>query len=155
MTKKPARKILSFSTTMRNPKRIGQFLAVLGKFENQILKSSTIMQIVKSVLAHRLYRPTSLNQNKELKEKFDSNEYIFSDEELERIIEISPQQHKERALSMDGKVGLTLGISLCVSLVFATMQNMRKYSSAIALRCLFLLIMIKKTIPLKKALMKA
>ncbi|GHR15034.1 hypothetical protein VN1248_02450 [Helicobacter pylori] len=55
MTKKPARKILSFSTTMRNPKRIGQFLAVLGKFENQILKSSTIMQIVKSVLAHRLY----------------------------------------------------------------------------------------------------
>ncbi|GHR91841.1 hypothetical protein VN0682_00620 [Helicobacter pylori] len=46
MTKKPARKILSFSTTMRNPKRIGQFLAVLGKFENQILKSSTIMQIV-------------------------------------------------------------------------------------------------------------
>ncbi|GAA6896003.1 hypothetical protein HpHNI86_05110 [Helicobacter pylori] len=155
MTKKPARKILSFSTTMRNPKRIGQFLAVLGKFENQILKSSTIMQIVKSVLAHRLYRPTSLNQNKELKEKFDSNGYIFSDEELERIVEISPQQHKERALSMDGKVGLTLGISLCVSLVFATMQNVRKYSSAIALRCLFLLIMIKKTILLKKALMKA
>ncbi|GAA7988843.1 hypothetical protein JP0551_00040 [Helicobacter pylori] len=32
---------------------------------------------------------------KELKEKFDSNEYIFSDEELERIIEISPQNHKE------------------------------------------------------------
>ncbi len=95
MTKKPARKILSFSTTMRNPKRIGQFLAVLGKFENQILQSSTIMQIVKSVLAHRLYRPTSINQNKELKEKFDSNEYIFSDKELERIIEISPQQHKE------------------------------------------------------------
>ncbi len=95
MTKKPARKILSFSTTMRNPKRIGQFLAVLGKFENQILQSSTIMQIVKSVLAHRLYRPTSLNQNKELKEKFDSNGYVFSDEELERIIEISPQQHKE------------------------------------------------------------
>ncbi|GAA9203724.1 hypothetical protein BTM368_10490 [Helicobacter pylori] len=28
---------------------------------------------------------------------------------------------------MDGKVGLTLGISLCVSLVFATIQNMRKY----------------------------
>ncbi len=54
MTKKPARKILSFSTTMRNPKRIGQFLAVLGKFENQILQSSTIIQIVKSVLAHRL-----------------------------------------------------------------------------------------------------
>lgn len=65
---------------MRNPKRIGQFLAVLEKFENQILQSSTIIQIIKSVLAHRLYRPTSINQDKELKEKFDSNEYIFSDE---------------------------------------------------------------------------
>ncbi|MGL2505557.1 hypothetical protein ACOWN9_04660 [Helicobacter pylori] len=30
-----------------------------------------------------------------MKEKFDSNEYIFSDEELERIIEISLQQHKD------------------------------------------------------------
>ncbi len=30
-----------------------------------------------------------------MKEKFDSNGYIFSDEELERIIEIPPQQHKE------------------------------------------------------------
>ncbi|MBM0619982.1 hypothetical protein KVL80_06930 [Helicobacter pylori] len=30
-----------------------------------------------------------------MKEKFDSNEYTFSDEELERIIEISPQQHKD------------------------------------------------------------
>ncbi len=143
-----------------------------------------------------------------MKEKFDSNEYLFSDEELERIIEISPQQHKEMgfehgwesrfdtwyklmcelgfcyyakdekilisdsakmlilayydkendtfkesvwALSMDGKVGLTLGISLCVSLGFATMQKMRKYSSAIALKCLFLLTMTKKTILLKKA----
>ncbi|QQW89971.1 hypothetical protein [Helicobacter pylori] len=30
-----------------------------------------------------------------MKEKFDSNEYIFSDEELGRTIEISPQQHKD------------------------------------------------------------
>ncbi|EJB72756.1 endonuclease [Helicobacter pylori Hp A-26] len=35
-----------------------------------------------------------------MKEKFDSNEYIFSDEELERIIEISPQQHKDSLVVM-------------------------------------------------------
>ncbi len=155
MTKKPARKILSFSTTMRNPKRIGQFLAVLGKFENQILQSSTIMQIVKSVLAHRLYRPTSLNQNKELKEKFDSNEYIFSDEELERIIEISPQQHKEMGFEHGWESRFDTWYKLMCEFGFCYYENMRKYSSAIALRCLFLLIMIKKTILLKKALMKA
>ncbi|GAA8686112.1 hypothetical protein oki286_07790 [Helicobacter pylori] len=36
-----------------------------------------------------------------MKEKFDSNEYIFSDEELERIIEISPQQHKKSLCGND------------------------------------------------------
>ncbi|EKE88939.1 putative endonuclease [Helicobacter pylori R046Wa] len=35
-----------------------------------------------------------------MKEKFDSNEYVFSDEELERIIEISPQQHKDSLVVM-------------------------------------------------------
>ncbi|WP_196207228.1 hypothetical protein [Helicobacter pylori] len=29
-----------------------------------------------------------------MKEKFDSNEYIFSDEESEHLIEIPPQQHE-------------------------------------------------------------
>ncbi|GHQ25299.1 hypothetical protein VN1218_03230 [Helicobacter pylori] len=36
-----------------------------------------------------------------MKEKFDSNEYIFSDEELERIMEISPQQHKKSLCGND------------------------------------------------------
>ncbi|EJC05375.1 endonuclease [Helicobacter pylori Hp P-13] len=36
-----------------------------------------------------------------MKEKFDSNEYVFSDEELERIIEISPQQHKDSLCGND------------------------------------------------------
>ncbi|WRC91245.1 endonuclease [Helicobacter pylori] len=35
-----------------------------------------------------------------MKEKFDSNEYVFSDEELERIIEISPQNHKDSLVVM-------------------------------------------------------
>ncbi|WP_231265040.1 hypothetical protein [Helicobacter pylori] len=36
-----------------------------------------------------------------MKEKFDSNEYVFSDEELERIIEIPPQQHKKSLCGND------------------------------------------------------
>ncbi len=96
MARKITRKILSFSTTMRNPKRIGQFLAVLEKFENQILNHQVIIQIVKSVLSHRLYRPTSINYNEKLREKFDSNEYVLSNEELEHIIKNSPQEHKEK-----------------------------------------------------------
>ncbi len=150
MTKKPARKILSFSTTMQNPKRIGQFLAVLGKFENQILNSSTIMQIVKSVLAHRLYRPTPLNQNKELKEKFDSNEYIFSDEELERIIEISPQQHKEMGFKDGWESRFDTWYKLMCEFGFCYYAKCEKILSAIALRCLFLLIILFLLIMIKK-----
>ncbi|WP_162974864.1 hypothetical protein [Helicobacter pylori] len=36
-----------------------------------------------------------------MKEKFDSNEQIFSDEGLERIIEIPPQQHKDSLCDND------------------------------------------------------
>ncbi|GAA7105022.1 hypothetical protein Kyoto57A_04410 [Helicobacter pylori] len=36
-----------------------------------------------------------------MKEKFDSNEYLFSDEELERITEVSPQQHKDSLCGND------------------------------------------------------
>ncbi|GAA8914125.1 hypothetical protein HpEKA43_10310 [Helicobacter pylori] len=39
-----------------------------------------------------------------MKEKFDSNEYVFSDEELERIIEISPQQHKKSLCGNDRSI---------------------------------------------------
>ncbi|GAA8268580.1 hypothetical protein HpNP113_05490 [Helicobacter pylori] len=46
-------------------------------------------------------RIISISQNKELKEKFDSNEYLFSDEELERTIEVSPQQHKDSLCGND------------------------------------------------------
>lgn len=90
------RKILSFSTTMRNPSRMGHFLTILEKFENKTLNHDTIIQIIKLVLNFRLYRPNIINANLELKQQFDSNEYIFSDNELERIIELAPQNHKEK-----------------------------------------------------------
>ena len=93
MPRSAERKIISFSTTMRNPRRIGEFLTIIAKFENEILDNQTIMQIVREVLAYRLYRPNSINKNQELKRKFDNDEYIFSDNELNHICEISPQNH--------------------------------------------------------------
>ena len=96
MPRSAERKIISFSTTMRNPRRIGEFLTIIAKFENEILDNQTIMQIVREVLAYRLYRPNSINKNQELKRKFDNDEYIFSDNELNHICEISPQNHKEK-----------------------------------------------------------
>lgn len=96
MNIKPIRKIISFSTTMRNPNRIGQFLAIIERFENKILDSKVINEIIKNVLSYRLYRPTTINNNAELKELFDDNYYVFNQNELDKIIQLSPQNHKEK-----------------------------------------------------------
>lgn len=95
--RKAERKILSFSTTMRNPYRIGNFLVVLLEFKNQILTHEIIMKIVKGVLRKKIYKPDFIKNNKEYNDKFYDSEYVFSDEELDFIIDNSPQKHKEKS----------------------------------------------------------
>lgn len=96
MPREPEKKVLSFSTTMRNPERIAYFLTALLDFEGSILTHDVIMNIVKKVLQLRLYRPIYVKNHTEFSTKFDNLEQIFSDEELEQIIHNSPQSHKER-----------------------------------------------------------
>jgi len=85
-------KILSFSTTMRNPQRIADFLKALVPFENQILTHSIIMQIVANLIKTTLYVPLYASRN--FKNILDV-EMTFSDEQVAQIIQNSPQKHKE------------------------------------------------------------
>ncbi len=91
-TRKAEYKILSFSTTMRNPQRIVDFLKALLPFENRILTHEIIMQIVASLIQNKLYVP--IYANKVYKEILESDE-IFNDKQTQEIIENSPQNHKE------------------------------------------------------------
>lgn len=93
--RKSQRKILSFSTTMRNPYRIGKFLVAIATYKDKVLTHEVIMDIVKLVLNYRLYTPMFIKHDKILKDKFDDENYNFSNEELELIIKNSPQNHKE------------------------------------------------------------
>lgn len=93
--RKNENKPLSFSTTMRNPERIVKFLNCIKEFEGQILSSSLIMVIVKKVIAEKLYKPTTIDKNLNLKNIFNSENYKFNAEQLNFIIENSPQKHKE------------------------------------------------------------
>ncbi|MSN95849.1 AlwI family type II restriction endonuclease [Campylobacter sp. FMV-PI01] len=95
MSKKFQKKILSFTTTMRNPLRIPEFLQILKPFENQILNSENIIKIVKNVINSKLYYPH--NFMKEFKEfdKIYKSEGKFSKEQLDFIIKNSIQKHKE------------------------------------------------------------
>lgn len=85
-------KILSFSTTMRNPQRIANFLKALLPFENQNLTHEIIMQIVATLIQNRLYIPQYANRNFKEVLKNDEN---FTQAQTQEIITNSPQEHKE------------------------------------------------------------
>ena len=84
-------KPLSFSTTMRNPQRIAEFLKVLLPFENRILTHEIIIQIVASLISQKLYVPRcAKNYKKELESDENLSKTIIQD-----IVANSPQKHKE------------------------------------------------------------
>lgn len=87
-------KPMSFTTTMRNPERIGYFLRCLAKYEGQILDNDLINDIVFDIIREKLYKPTIINSLPEYTTVYNS-EKTFNDTQLADIVEKSPQQHKE------------------------------------------------------------
>lgn len=85
-------KILSFSTTIRNPQRIAEFLKALLPFEDRILTHEIIMQVVAYLIENKIYVPNYAS--KEFKNIVDSDEK-FNPQQVQEIIKKSPQNHKE------------------------------------------------------------
>lgn len=88
-------KPLSFSTTIRNPERIPNFLKCILPFEGKILTSEIIHDVIKNVIREKEYTPLYVSRNAELKAISKSEEDTFSEAQLEQIIQMSPQKHKE------------------------------------------------------------
>ena len=97
--RKLERKPLSFSTTMRNPMRIAAFLNIVIPYEGKILDDSVINCIVSDVLKAKIYATMPEMRDLILKSIYEDQEKQFSDEQVKRIIEISPQNHKEAGFS--------------------------------------------------------
>ncbi len=93
--KKPERKPLSFSTTMRNPSRIVKFLKCILPYENYILTHEVIMKIIHNAIKSKLYKPVIVNRTPDLMLVYKSEDDKFSDQQIKFIIERSPQKHKE------------------------------------------------------------
>lgn len=87
-------KPLSFSTTLRNPHRIADFLYCIKDFDGEVLTNSIIHQIIKNVLYHKIYA-TMPEQRDSRFNAIYQGDGDFSDNDLEEIISSSPQQHKE------------------------------------------------------------
>ena len=88
-------KPLSFSTTMRNPNRIVSFLNCLLPYESQILTHEVIMNVIHNAIKEKLYTPVIVNRTPELALIYKSDDEKYSDEQIEFIINMSPQNHKE------------------------------------------------------------
>lgn len=122
-------KPLSFSTTIRNPHRIADFLFCLKPFNNKILTNNLIYEIIKVVLGRKIYHTMPEVRDPELNKIF-IGDGVFSDEQLERIIKLSPQKHKEAGfdygwpsrfdtwyelLKEFGFVSYVMGQKICIS----------------------------------------
>ena len=73
-------KPLSFSTTIRNPRRIPNFLKCILPFEGKILTSDIIYKVVKNVIREKEYTPVYISRNQELKQILKSEDETFSEE---------------------------------------------------------------------------
>lgn len=95
-TRNAERKPLSFSTTMRNPDRIAGFLNCLLPYENMILTSEVIHKIIKNIIANRLYKTVKYQMKMtRYKDIYHNEDKAYTDDDLEDIIQNSPQNHKE------------------------------------------------------------
>lgn len=94
MPRKEENKPLSFSTTMRNPARIANFLQIISVYEGQILTNDVIDEIVISLIQHKLYVPMIVTRNSLWRNMLESDE-LFDRKTAIKIIEKSPQSHKE------------------------------------------------------------
>lgn len=88
-------KPLSFSTTIRNPERIPSFLKCILPYEGKVLTSEIIHEIVKNIIRAKEYTPMYVSRTPDLKVILKDEDRTYDEKQLEIIIEMSPQKHKE------------------------------------------------------------
>ncbi len=119
-------KPLSFSTTMRNPERISQFVVCIKDFEGQVLTEETVMKIVRKVIENKLYKPMCISKDNSLKNIYDDENRFFSDSQLDTIINRSPQDHKETGFLKGWASRFDTWYKLCKEFGFVYYEMYRK-----------------------------
>jgi hypothetical protein len=85
-------KPLLFTTTMRNPERLKDFLTILNGYDGKILTNEIIEKVAKTLIQKGLYQP--MITSKVVKDKW-KNEIELSEGETEQVFLDNPQSHKE------------------------------------------------------------
>lgn len=92
--RKPEPKPLLFTTTLRNPSRIKDFLSVLYPYNGKVLTKEVINKVVLDLVSKKLYVPVYANKVPLIKRQLKSD-IPLSTSTAQRIINNSPQDHKE------------------------------------------------------------
>lgn len=93
MSKRQAEyKPLLFTTTMRNPERLKDFLSVLSEYDGKILTNKIINKVAKTLIQKGLYQPMKISQV--VKDKW-KKEIELSEAETKKVFSDNPQSHKE------------------------------------------------------------
>ncbi len=85
-------KPLLFTTTMRNPERLKDFLTVLSAYDGEILTNKIIDKVTKTLIQRGLYKPMKSTPSVTNKWK---NNIELSKAETEKVFSENPQSHKE------------------------------------------------------------
>lgn len=93
-SRKSQLKPLLFSTTVRNPERIKEYVKIISNYQGKVLNNDIIMKIIADIIKNKLYYTQYEQKNKQLWEIYNSDRE-FSDEQVQDIIFNSPQNHKE------------------------------------------------------------
>ena len=85
-------KPLLFTTTLRNPERLKDFLAVFSDFDGEILTNQIIEKVVKILIKNGFYQP--MKASTVIKNKWKNNVEL-NDYETKKVFLDNPQSHKE------------------------------------------------------------
>lgn len=88
-------KPLLFTTTLRNPERMKNFIKIISVYDGQILTNELIDRVVFDLISNKLYVPMYVGRTPRLKAQMAYEDSPFSREDTIEIIRNSPQQHKE------------------------------------------------------------
>ncbi len=96
-------KPLLFTTTVRNPSRVKFLLNIFSKFNKNTLDNNLAIKVMKEVVRYGLYCPMkqspSIKRKWEGKKRGEFSNVLLSEEEVDEIFDINPQNHKEAGFS--------------------------------------------------------
>lgn len=123
MQKSSRYKPLLFTTTVRNPEWLKNFLSVLQEYNGQTLTDRLTEKIAGEIIKRGLYKPKRLSA--EVKQKLKKTK-LLNNREISKILKDNPQNHKEAGFNKGWPSRFDTWFKLAKELGFVFYKNNEK-----------------------------